>query len=48
MLKMKNIFVSAKVSVFAQNHVNYHPYYPKGFTWHFIEIKAINMITTVA
>ena len=28
-------------SVFAQNQVNYHPHYPKGFTWHFIETKAI-------
>ena len=31
----------AKLSIFAQNQVNYHPQYPKGFTWHFIETKAI-------
>ena len=30
-----------KVYVFAQNQVNYHPHYPKGFNWHFIETKAI-------
>ena len=33
--------LEANVSVFAQNHVNYHPHYPKGFTWHFIETKTI-------
>ena len=36
------IFVSTKVSVFQQDQINYHPNYPKGFTWHFIETKAIN------
>jgi len=38
----------AKVFVFAQNQVNYHPHYPKGFTWHFIETKAIKHDYTVA
>ena len=33
--------VSAKVSVFAENEVKDHPHYPEGFTWHFIETKAI-------
>ena len=33
--------MGAKVSVFAQMQANYHPHYPKGFTWHFIETKAI-------
>ena len=33
--------MSAKVAVFAQNQVNYHPHYPKGFTWDFIETKSI-------
>jgi hypothetical protein len=33
--------LDAKVSVFAQNQVNYHPHYSKGFTWHFIQTKAI-------
>ena len=33
--------MGAKVSVFAQNQVNYNPHYPKGFTWHFIETKSI-------
>ena len=31
--------LDAKVSVFAQNRINKYPHYPKGFTWHFIEIK---------
>ena len=35
------MLLDAKVSVFAQNQVNYHPHYPKGFTWNFIETKAI-------
>ena len=38
---MKIPGLRAKVSVFAPNQVNYHPHYPKGFTWHFIEKKAI-------
>jgi hypothetical protein len=33
--------LGAKVSVFAQNQVNHQPHYPKGFTWHFSETKAI-------
>jgi hypothetical protein len=35
------MLLDAKVSVFAQNQINYQPHYPKGFTWHFIETKAI-------
>ena len=35
------LLVDIKVSVFAHNQVNYHPHYPKGFTWHSIETKAI-------
>ena len=33
--------VSAKVSVFKQDQINYHQHDPKGFTWHFIETKTI-------
>ena len=33
--------LDAKVSVFAQNQINKHPHYPKGFTWHIIERKHI-------
>jgi hypothetical protein len=35
------MLLGTKISVFAQNQVNYHPHYPKGFTWYFIETKAI-------
>jgi hypothetical protein len=37
----KNSGLGTKVSVFAQNQVNYQPHYPKGITWHFIKTKAI-------
>ena len=33
--------LDTKVSVFAQNHINKYPHYPKGFTWHIIERKHI-------
>ena len=33
--------MSAKVSVFQQDQVNYHRNPPKGFAWHLIERKAI-------
>ena len=45
---MKIIFVSAKVSVFQQDQTTITQGDPTGFTWHFIETKAIKMITTVA
>ena len=44
---LKNPGLSAKVSVFAQNQVNYHPHYPKGFTCHFIETKFIYYSTII-
>ena len=44
----KILELGAKVFVFAQNQVHYHPHYPKGFSWQFIQTKAIKWITKVS
>ena len=38
---MKANLVSAKFLFLQQDHINFHPSLPKGYTWHFIETKAI-------
>ena len=35
------LLLGTKVSAFSWNQINNHPHCPKGFTWQFIEIKAI-------
>ena len=37
-----------KFLIFSRINTTITVSYPKGVTWHFIETKAINMITTVA
>ena len=38
---LQNSRTERKFFCFSQNQVNYHPHYPKGFTWHIIQTKAI-------
>ena len=40
-LKMRIVFLSAKVSVFQQDQITITVSHPKGLTWHFIETKAM-------